>query len=713
MLKQYPARSACRQTVRPVGLLFFILAAQCLMAQAATWGVSTNLQVEDLGTPVRFTGEQGRVVFRSLKTGELHLLSLYLPYVGIQGRDHPFQIHDLNLTKNQAVIVAGMVGRPAPAGFLFHSNGKVYIGTARPCALLEYDPESHAARALGELSANYYHGVQAFAEGKDGNIYYGTYGRCIGRYNFQTGTNENFGIIGGADNVGLGYVFSIGSDGEYVYCGMGKAPYYLCVYDIKNKTTRDFFKPKGTGNQATKDYYVRKGKDGNLYYPRDNRNHRLQNGRPAEKETKAADLETMLRSETLADDLDVKTSASAVEFETSPGCHPDSAAAQFGVNIDAALANPSSFNAGEVTIRFKQTNAAAWTTSTIQGMPIYPCAVKRLLKLPDGRILGTTPFVGPAFVLDRKTNAAAYLGMLPSSVYDMLEHDGKVYFAGYVNAFAQYDLAKPWTLTASHDAKPGNPKNLQLNFGGKYNYFLAAAKDGRIYAAGHHERDSLGGSLAWYDPRSGESGGLREPLLRHDVSDLLGLNDGTLIVLSAFAVGGAASGRIFVWDAVNHALAATLEPFPELPDTGKIFPAGKDLVMGVARLKAPADPAEARLNLVYKLNVKTGEVLLNKKVPGRFFTGSSADDLLSYDSRFELGPDGCGWLFIDNWLSRIHPADGRIEPILEMQLKGRLLFADNDLYVYNGGRVFFGGFSQVLRIRNVFAGAAGAQQTGN
>ena len=113
MLKQYPARSACRQTVRPVGLLFFILAAQCLMAQAATWGVSTNLQVEDLGTPVRFTGEQGRVVFRSLKTGELHLLSLYLPYVGIQGRDHPFQIHDLNLTKNQAVIVAGMVGRPA------------------------------------------------------------------------------------------------------------------------------------------------------------------------------------------------------------------------------------------------------------------------------------------------------------------------------------------------------------------------------------------------------------------------------------------------------------------------------------------------------------------------------------------------------------------------------------------------------------------------
>lgn len=671
----FSAVRVIRKMARAASLGIGLLALQGLQAQSSPWTVNPHLPVEDLGTPIRFTGEQGRIVFQSSGSGDLHLLTLYLPYVGIPGADHPFQIHDLNLTKNRAVIVPGIVGRPAPCGFLFHSNGKVYIGTARPCALLEYDPESQTARDLGVLSDNYYHGVQTFTEGKDGNIYYGTYGRSIGRHNFKTGTNENFGIVGGADQVGWGYVFSIGSDGDYVYCGIGKAPYYLCVYDIKKKTTRDFFKPEGA--PSTKDYYVRKGKDGNFYYPRDNAHYPLRNGQPATNET------------------------GAVAYEIPPGVRPDGAAARFGIDIDLGLANPSSFNNGDVTIRFKKTNETEWTVSSLTGMPIYPCAIKRLMKRSDGQILGTTPFVGPAFILDRTTNAAAYLGMLPGSIYDMIESGGKIYFAGYVNAFAQYDPAQPWSLTASHDAKPGNPKSIPLLFGGKHNYFLAAGRDGRIYAAGHHERDSLGGSLAWYDPGSGASGGIREEMRKHDVTDLCSLNGGELIVVSTFAVDGAATGRLFVYDAVAHRLAATWDPFPDRSNAGHLFPAGPDHVMGLIPLaETGTDQVKRESGLVYKMNVKTGKVLFQKRVDGKCFSGASAGEFLYYDARFELGPDGCGWLFVDNWLSRIHPEDGTVEPIREMKRKGRLLFVEQDLYIYNGGRVFFGGFSQVLRIRN-------------
>lgn len=655
-------------------------------AGTSSWRIRSGLRVEDLGTPVQFAGEQGRAVFRSATTGDVHMLSLYLPYVGLQGQDRPFQIHDLNLTTNEAAIVPGIVGRPGPCGFLLHSNGKVYIGTARPCALLEYDPATRSARSLGRLSDNYYHGVQTFAEGKDGNIYYGTYGRSAGRYNFGNGQVESFGVLGGKDGIGWGYIFSIGSDGASVFCGMGKAPYYLCVYDIANKTTRDYFKPDT--QQATKDRYVVKGKDGNFYYNTlDGYVFLLGPGEPARKRMSEVALETERAYAT-----------------------PEGALERFGVQIDLSQANPSNFNGGAVTVLHKKADAAQWTTSTVTGMPIFPCAVKRLVRLPDGRLLGTTPFVGPAFILNPADGKVSCPGMLPCSVYDAIESDGKVYLAGYVNAFAQYDPAAAWTVAGSHAAtRSGNPMSITLGTTAKYNYFLAVGKDGRIYAAGHHERESVGGSLAWYDPKTGGTGGVRDELLRHDVSDLVALNGGALIVLSAHATDAGGRGRIVVYDAVRHAVAAVLDPLPDLADAGKIFAAGEDMIVGAVRQSASGEGAKAVCH-VYKLNVRTGALLFRRELPGRFFTGASEMDLLGPDARFEVGPDGCGWLFVDNAICRIHPDDGRLEKVFEMAQKGRLLFTGADLYVYNGGRVFFGGFSQLLRIGNVFAAKAGAPQ---
>jgi hypothetical protein len=37
-----------------------------------------------------------------------------------------------------------------------------------------------------------------------------------------------------------------------------------------------------------------------------------------------------------------------------------------------------------------------------------------------------------------------------------------------------------------------------------------------------------------------------------------------------------------------------------------------------------------------------------------------------------------------------------------MPQRGRMVFSGDDLYIYNGGRQYFGGFAGILRLRNVF-----------
>ena len=106
--------------------------------------------------------------------------------------------------------------------------------------------------------------------------------------------------------------------------------------------------------------------------------------------------------------------------------------------------------------------------------------------------------------------------------------------------------------------------------------------------------------------------------------------------------------------------------------------------------------------LLLKLDLETGELLLKKKLDGKVFNGPSRWDFRKIDQRFCLGPDGCGWLFIDNRLTRIHP-DGTVEKLQELKHTGQLFFIGEDLYIYNGGRDVFGGFAGVLRIKGVFA----------
>ncbi|MFQ5810039.1 MAG: hypothetical protein ACE5JM_10510 [Armatimonadota bacterium] len=66
------------------------------------------------------------------------------------------------------------------------------------------------------------------------------------------------------------------------------------------------------------------------------------------------------------------------------------------------------------------------------------------------------------------------------------------------------------------------------------------------------------------------------------------------------------------------------------------------------------------------------------------------------------GPDGCGWLFVDEALCRIHP-DGTLETVRDaMEYRGKMVWQGKTLYIYNGGRVYSRLFANVVRIPDLF-----------
>ena len=108
--------------------------------------------------------------------------------------------------------------------------------------------------------------------------------------------------------------------------------------------------------------------------------------------------------------------------------------------------------------------------------------------------------------------------------------------------------------------------------------------------------------------------------------------------------------------------------------------------------------AEQPAVLVYGIDLGTGKIRFERRYPGRAFTGLHENDR----TPLVRGPDGCGWLFVDENLCRIHPS-GDLETVREkFEYRGRMIWRGDTLYIYNGGRVYQRLFANVVRIPDLF-----------
>ena len=610
-------------------------------------------KIEEIGEIVQSATLEHRLRFHLLQTDQTHLL---LYYVLTDCGKQPFQILDVNLSTGQVRVADAVLGRPGPIATILHSNGLIYLGSGAPGYFMVYDPETGQTRKIEKLADN---GAQYIIEGDDGAIYIGECTKgYVERYDPKTQAWDNYGIIDDPGPPYYRYAYTLGADGRYIYVAIGQRPWYLVIFDRQDRTSRVYWKESGATYVG-----VSRGKDRSWYAQcstkEGKRWYRLTGGREPELLSRAPEImaTNMIRQGELPKNFD----------------------------IDLERATPDSSNGGQVVVRWRQKGSEAWREATAK-LRIGPIEIKRLYPLDDKRLLGFTSFYGPMFTYEPDTKQTTILGRPQRSLYDALFAAGRWWLAGYPAATIVYDPARPWTLTASTQdlfSSLVNPHLLHLPGDGtaKYHYYLAAGADGCIYVGGHRERDSVGGTLGWYHPQTKLTGGLREPFLKYDVRDLISTNGGASIIFSGIGIEKGSDGKIFVFDVRQKKIIKEIIPLPGSNDAGKLQEAGAGKIIGVVRGDAKS--------LVYKLDLSTGTVEFTKEIAGKAFGG-----IRSYDRRLVKGPDGFIWLYVDNAICRINPADGGLEKILEAPPSGNLLFFRNDLYLY--------GDANLRRVKGIF-----------
>lgn len=601
-------------------------------------------RVNDLGVLIESATLEHRLQYYLPQKNQTHLL---LYYVGLEYHNRPFQILDINLDTGTNRVVEAVPGRPGPIASLLHSNGLIYIGSGSPGFFMVYDPATGHAREIKKLADT--PGAQYIIEGDDGAIYLG---ECIKgyveRYDPKTGAWENYGIIDDPGPPYYRYAYTLGADGRYVYIAIGQNPWYLVIYDRQNKTQKVYWK-----DQKPRQVTIGRGDGGGWYAQCVNSDgkgswYKLQGFQPPEL---------------------LKINPRLLPLQGNP--RQSKVSPKYEVDLDQAI--PDTGNGGQATVRWRRAGAPQWQQVTAQ-LRIAPFDIKRLYASPDGDLLGFTSFYGPVFKYDPQKRHLTILGRPQRSLYDALFFSGEWYLVGYPAATMKYNPAQPWNLTAATQDLSDplrNPRLLKMAPEGmaKYHYFLAKGVDGSVYVGGHHERSGVGGSLGWYNPKTGLAGGLREPFLKQSASDLIALEDGAKIVFSGYGVEQGLDGKLFVFDMGQKKVIATLAPLPGVSDAGKILEVAPGVVLGVV----PGKPKSR----VYKIDLRQGKVLWQKELEGTAFGG-----VRGFDRRLIRGPDGQVWLYMNNRICQINPADGSLHEVMEAPPAGNLLFFNKELYIY-------------------------------
>jgi hypothetical protein len=286
-------------------------------------------------------------------------------------------------------------------------------------------------------------------------------------------------------------------------------------------------------------------------------------------------------------------------------------------------------------------------------------------------------------------------------VYQILPLEDHTYFCGYVAYLADYDHSKPYTMTSRKAAfdEDTNPKRYRTE--GKWTHSMKLGPDGRIYLGGKYGRHRTGGGLSIFDPKSKQMRCIREPFEYLGVRGLFFIAGGKTLAITTTPVGegGPSHGSIFLFDVAKQEFTNEIKLEQLESDPHQLFVAGDNAVIGVSRASQTDELGrENHFTLVYGLDLNSGDLLFQKRYPGRAFTG-----ICRYDrTPLVRGPDGCGWLFVDQSLCRIHP-DGTLETVCdEMEYRGTMIWHDNVLYIYNGGRVYNRLFANVVRIPDLF-----------
>ena len=670
----------------------FMVAGNAVAADAPR-KIRPDLTVEDLGTPLQRRRMTRAYVYKAPDNGQLRLfMSLCAdngligdPRAAAMGADARILLLDFNLETGKVFRALGPMG--GGVNVYLHSNGMLYFMSGRPTALSEFNPRTGNVRIIGRMTDHYFDASFSAIEADDGRLYLGTYGGHAVRYDPKSDSLENLGLMGRTKRT---YLTAVAVKDGRLYCmpwafGSGGA----VVYDLEAKTQKHYFlntEHLDTGKAGT----LWLGRDGEVYFQkRGEGSFRFVKGEPMKLEGRPK----------------VKPVAIGPR-ECRNVWPPHKVKKALGIELDLSGVDPNTFNNGTVTIRWRKAAAQdapqpEWRTITCGGVELFPNCPRSVAVTPEGKIIGVGGSYGPVFEFDPDAGKSRLVGCNPGSIYDVLVDGNIVYFSGYSSLLAVYDRTKPWTLSPTNRRFGDRSINPYITGAAKRATHMAVAADGRLYCGGNHSRHLSGAQVVIYDPKTGEVENLRKEVEDCHFRDLAAVDKGRLVVISSRR-NKDRTAVLHVYDTRSRKIVQRIEAPFEAPHWGNLFPGDGTTVLGLVKLDPRDEHGKVHYeSLLYKYDVAASRLVFQKRLPGKAFNGPSFFDYQSNHRRFCLGPDGCGWLFIGFDMTRIHP-DGTVETVLRLDVPGQILFVGDDLYMYNGGRQSWGGFSSILRIRNVF-----------
>jgi hypothetical protein len=602
-------------------------------------------KTENLGPLVYSATPERTSLFKDSHLGHTHLIAYFWSTSS--------QMVHLNLDTGEIRVFDTVNGRAGVYSTVLHSNGRVYFSIGK--TLYEYDFQSNVLEVVATLGDT--SGVQWAVEGDDGWLYLGQAVQGhVERFNPQSRILERFGIMDDPGPPYYRYAYTLGADHRYIYAGMGQNPWYLVVYDMQTGTHVNYWK------DHNRSVMVSQGRTGGWYAQVGGLGFfKLENGVPTP--------------------VPAGTSLSLIDYRERGNVtsEPSLFKSKYNMDIDLDEFVPmDTVSNGQITVRWKRVEELSWRSASAL-VRVGPQVIKRLYA--DGkRLFSFIEAYGPVFYFDPASSKTTLLGRSRRSLYDAISIPGGWFLSGYPASTFLYETSRPWTLnnnTANMSAPEINPR--LLDGIAKYHYYQARAQ-GHVFVGVHHERDATGGSLGWYDEKTGALvGRLRDPFINYDVRGLTSALNGTKIVYSSIDINASGNAKLFVIDAVSKQIEREIiPPIPGATALDKIVEVSPGLIFGI---QSP---------WFYLADIRTGQVRYVKELGGSAFPG-----LPSYDRRLTLGPDGHVWLYINDDICRIEPEQGVIEKIITYRPSGPLTFHQGQLYISKG--------SSLRRVSGLFA----------
>ncbi|MFT5467127.1 MAG: streptogramin lyase [Verrucomicrobiales bacterium] len=518
------------------------------------------------------------------------------------------------------------------------ADGKVFTSCGRG-GLSIYDPVADTIDLIRPIADARW--LRGMAIGPNGSVYVSDYPTgSAAKYDPGSGEVIDFGPQGGPFNSANIYGYSVGFDGRYVYTAAGKLPWFVVAYDTHSKTQSNLlqFAPADhpevhqRGDKVYLDVALSKPKSGqaaNLFY-------QLVDG-------KAKAVEAVPKY----DDSHVP----GVD-DPQPEIDP----------LDRGLPIIDGVGA---QIRFRKPGED-WESATI---PVEGnnMVIERISALSDGRLLVSAGPYGNVHFFDPETDLFTRLGNPDSkNVYDMLEVGGSVWFCGYPNSI----------LGIFNEPGGEVIGNWHDSLGSKHALFILEGADGRIYSGNHNERESTGGALGWYDPRTSEYSGIHFP--NDDCEFLTSAMDGKLIIYASDFSHDPShpeitkrNGQLIFYDTTVQKITRRVSPLSD-GSAGIVIETEPGVLFGFG--------LHDKLPMMYRVEIASGEVTQRVPLPGKAIRSIA------------LGPDGKVYFFVNDSLIRVNPKTFELETLCAAEA-GRMVFIGDDLY--------FAGTSNLRRIRGV------------